>query len=409
MTKFSYVASDTQNNVLKGTTDLADRSAVIAALSKQNLRPISIKELKAKKGSIDLNHLFESNKVKADHLVIFTRELSAMISAGVPLLRSLTSIERHEEDKALKKILTEVVKDVEGGMALGDALGKHPQAFNDIYVNMVRAGEAAGILDDILKRLALQQEKSSRMRKKIKSAMTYPVVLIFITIFAFFGLMLFVIPQIGAIIKDLSGGEGSLPLITEIMLAISGFITSYWYIVFPGMAAIVFGLFRYIKTKKGRRQFHQLILKVPAISPIVKKVAVSRFARTFSALMGAGVAVLEALTVTSRAMGNVLYEEALIQAAEEVKNGKSLSSAIEARPELFPAIVSQMLSVGEETGQTDTVLVKVADFYEEEVDLAIDGVSSIIEPVMIVVMGGMVGLIAASVMTPIAQLSQNIK
>ncbi|MFZ1250138.1 MAG: type II secretion system F family protein [Candidatus Microsaccharimonas sp.] len=410
MTLFSYTAADTQNNVVKGKSDLPDRSSVITALSKQGLRPISIKQLKSQKTSIDLNNLFGPGKVKQDSLVSFTRQLSAMISAGVPLLRSLTSLEKHMEDKALKKILGEVVKDVESGTPLGDALGKHPSTFNDIFVNMVRAGEAAGILDDILKRLASQLEKSSAMRKKIKSAMAYPMVLMGITVIAFFGLMLFVIPQIGKIIQDLGGPDAKLPGITVFMLGLSSAITTYWYIIFPVVIGGIAGISTYIrKTPKGKRQFHTLVLKIPAIKTIVKKISVARFARTFSALMGAGVAVLEALDVTSRAIGNVLYEEALKKAAIEVKNGKSLSAVIEEENTLFPPIVAQMLSVGEETGQTDVVLVKVADFYEEEVDLAIDGISSIIEPVMIVTMGAMVGLIAASVMTPIAQLSQNVK
>lgn len=409
MTRFAYIASDSLNNVVKGKTDLPDKASVIAALAKQELRPISIRQLKESKSSIDFDHLFESTKVRQDHLVAFTRQLSAMVSAGVPLLRSLTSIQKHAEDKALKKILGDVVKDVEGGAPLGDALAKHSDTFNDIYVNMVRAGETAGILDDILKRLAGQLEKSSAMRKKIKSAMTYPMVLMGITVLAFFGLMLFVVPQIGDILKDLGGPDAELPFITLAMLAISGFIVKFWYILFPILIGIVVALVYYIrKSPKGRRQFDSLILKIPAVNSIIRKVSVARFARTFSALMGAGVAVLEALDVTSRAIGNVLYEEALKDAATQVKNGRSLSATLENNP-LFPSIVSQMLAVGEETGQTDTVLIKVADFYEEEVDLSIDGISSIIEPVMIVVMGGMVGVIAASVMMPIAGLSQNIK
>ena len=409
MTRFSYSAADSQNNIVKGKTELPDRTAVITALTKQGLRPISIKKLKDSKSSFDFDHLFESTKVKQDQLVAFTRQLSAMVSAGVPLLRSLTSIQKHAEDKALQKILTDIVKDVEGGMPLGDALAKHPDTFNDIYVNMVRAGETAGILDEILKRLAGQLEKSAAMRKKIKSAMTYPMVLLSITVLAFFGLMLFVVPQIGKIIGDLGGPDAKLPGLTVAMLGISSFIVNFWYIVFPVLIGVIVGVVMYVrKSPKGRRQFDTLALKVPAVSTIVRKVCVARFARTFSALMGAGVAVLEALDVTSRAVGNTLFQEALQQAAVEVKNGKSLSSVIETN-ELFPSIVSQMLAVGEETGQTDTVLIKVADFYEEEVDLAIDGISSIIEPVMIVVMGGMVGLIAASVMMPIAGLSSQIK
>lgn len=409
MPRFTYVASDALNNTVKGKTDLADRASVITALTKQGLRPISIRKLKDKKTSIDFDHLFESTKVKQDHLVAFTRQLSAMVGAGVPLLRSLSSIQKHSEDKALQKILGTIVKDVEGGLPLGDALSKHPDTFSDIYVNMVRAGESAGILDDILKRLAAQLEKSAAIRKKIKSAMAYPMVLLGITVLAFFGLMLFVVPQIGGILTDLGGPEAKLPGITLFMLGVSNIIVSYWYIIFPVIIGSATALVMYVrKSPKGRRRFDSLILKIPAISTIIKKISVARFARTFSALMGAGVAVLEALDVTSRAVGNVIYEETLKQAAIEVKNGKLLSAALEDN-ELFPSIVAQMLSVGEETGQTDTVLLKVADFYEEEVDLAIEGISAIIEPVMIVVMGGMVGMIAASVMLPISQLSSNIK
>jgi type IV pilus assembly protein PilC len=273
---------------------------------------------------------------------------------------------------------------------------------------MVRAGEAAGILDEILKRLAMQQEKNATIRKKVKSAMTYPTVLIVITILAFFGLMLFVIPQIGKILQDLGGPDAELPMLTQVMLGISGFMTTYWYILLPVAIGGIVLLMRWIKTPAGKAIFHHFVLKIPGIKTIVTKVAIARFARTFAALMGAGVAVLEALNVTAHAVGNVVYEKALTDAAEAVKNGDTLSSVIE-KNALFPAIVAQMLAVGEETGQTDVVLVKVADFYEEEVDVAIEGLSSIIEPVMIVVMGSMVGLIAASVMGPIAGLAQNIK
>lgn len=410
MPKFAYIAVDLQQKPVNGETEQPDRTAVIAALTKQNLRPVSIKEVVAKKGlgNFDLNNLFQATKVKNDQLVIFTRQLSAMIGAGVPLLRSLTSLEKHAEDPVLKKALVLIIKDIEGGNSLANSLAKFPLIFNDIYVNMVHAGESAGILDDILKRLAYQQEKSSAIRKKIKSAMAYPIVLMSITILAFFGLMIFVIPQIGKILNDLGGPDAKLPGITIFMLGLSHIITAYWYIIFPVIGGGTYGIIYYIRTPKGRRQFDQLVLKLPGIKGIIRKSAVARFARTFSALMGAGVAVLECLDVTSRAVGNIMFQEALQEAAREVKNGASLSSVIESN-ELFPGIVGQMLAVGEETGQTDTVLVKVADFYEEEVDLAIEGISSIIEPVMIVIMGSMVGLIAASVMTPIAQLSQNVK
>lgn len=406
MTSFKYIATSDQNKTVTGVIDASTQEAVTDALVKQNLRPLSISINNASK--FNVSGLLGGSRVKSDDLVIFTRQLSAMVGAGVPLLRSLNSLEQHSESAGLKSILIAIIHDVEGGSTLGDALSKHPNTFSDVYVNMVRAGETAGILDEILKRLALQQEKSATIRKKVKSAMTYPMVLMGITVIAFFGLMLFVIPQIGTILKDLGGEDAELPLLTNIMLGISAFTLAYWWIILPVAIFGVFMLLRYLKTPIGKKMFHTFILKVPAINGVIKKVIVARFARTFSALNGAGVSILETLTVTAHALGNVVYEQALLDAVDEVKNGKQLSQILEA-DNLFPAIVAQMLAVGEETGQTDTVLVKVAEFYEEEVDTAIASLSSIIEPVMIVIMGSAVGLIAASVMGPIASLSQNIK
>lgn len=403
MARFSYNATNPQGTRTFGVVEAKDREAALDLILQRGLKPNAIKEAAQKK-----TFSFGGNKVKPEYVVIFTRELSAMISAGVPLLRSLSSLAAHTESPVLKRVLETVTKDIEGGASLGDALAKHPNVFSDVYVNMVRAGEAAGILDDILKRLATQQEKNATIRKKIKSAMTYPSVLAVIMVLAFFGLMLFVIPQIGKIVQELGGPGSKLPALTVFMLGLSSFMVSFWYILLPGLIGGGYGLLRYLKTSKGKRIFHTMLLKIPGIKTIVIKVSVARFARTFSALIGAGVAVLEALDVTAHAIGNTIFEEEILKAAEMVKNGTALSQVIEKSP-LFPAIVAQMLSVGEETGQTDTVLVKVADFYEEEVDVAIDGINSIIEPVMIVVMGGMVGLIAASVMMPIANLSQTVK
>lgn len=411
MPLFAYIALDPKGQTLNGTVEQQDRSTAIDVLTKQGLRPVSVKETKKKAAGISLEDLTGQNKVKSDQLVMFTRQLSAMVGAGVPILRALTALADHVADSpALRKVLIGVIRDIEAGSTFGDALAKYPHVFNDIYVNMVRAGEAAGILEDILKRLAKQQEKSMSMRKKIKSAMAYPIVLIIITIGAFFGLMLFIVPQIGKILTDLGGPDAELPFITQMMLNISGALTqplSMFAIVIVTLASII-GFTMYIRTKNGKYQFHSIILKTPVIKKIAVKIAVAHFARTFSALIEAGVAVLQAIDVTSRAVGNGVFEKALVEAEIEVKNGRSFSSVIASMP-IFPPIVSQMLLVGEETGQTDKVFVKVADFYEEEVDDAIAGISSIIEPAMIVVMGGMVGLIAASVMLPIASLSQNIK
>lgn len=407
--KFTYIATNQAKETVKGTVEASDRSTALKLLSDRRLKPVSIEELQENKGSINIPGFSKnSTKVKTADLVMFTRQLSAMVSAGVPLLRAIESLETHADSPGIKSVSGAIYKEVQSGSQLADALEKHPAVFNDIYVNMVRAGEAAGILDDILKRLALQQEKSASMKKKIKSAMTYPMVLIVITVGAFFGLMLFVIPQIAKILQDLGGPDAKLPILTQMMLGLSSFMINYWWIMLLLIGGTIFGLKKYLATRSGKHAFHALVIRIPGVGPIIRKVAVARFARTFSALIGAGVAVLEALNVTSRAMGNLVYEDAIVDAAERVKNGEALSKIIESN-KLFPPIVAQMLAVGEETGETAGSLIKIADFYEEEVDAAIEGISSIIEPVMIVFMGGMVGVIAASVMQPISELSSNIK
>jgi type IV pilus assembly protein PilC len=404
MASFSYSAQNSEGKMITGAVEAVTREAALSALTKQKLKPVSITEAKESKGF----KLPFGGKVKTSDLVIFTRQLSTMVSAGVPLLRALSTLGEQSESPVLRTTLTQISKDVQSGMSLGDAFEKHPKVFSDVYINMVKAGEAGGILDDILKRLAIQQEKNDSIRKKVKSAMTYPMVLIVITIGAFFGLMFFVIPQIGKILLDLGGPDAKLPAITVGMLAISHFMVNYWYVVIIGIGGSIAAVKWYLSTPSGRSQFHHLIIKTPAVGPIIKKVAVARFARTYASLVGAGVSILEALRVTGEAIGNDAFREALEKGANDVKSGKQLSASL-AEGKMFPGIVPQMLSVGEETGQTDVILVKVADFYEEEVDAAIASISSIIEPVMIVVMGGMVGLIAVSVMGPIASLSQNIK
>lgn len=404
MPSFSYQAADKNGKTTSGTLNASDKASAMSLLAKEGLRPISLQLATGVKKS---NTGFFKPKVKITDLVLFTRQLSTMVSAGVPLLRALTTMHDQVENPTLKEVIGDLIKDIEGGVALADALQKHPDVFNDIFVNMIRAGEAAGIVDDILKRLATQIEKNSSMRKKIKSASTYPIVLLILTVGAFAGLMIFIIPRIADILKDIGGEDAELPMITQVMISISGFMTNYWYIMLGIIIGATVMIRRYIKTPAGRYQFHSLALKVPILSTLITKIAVARFTRTFAALIGAGVSVVEALRVTSRAVGNDVYQKAIEGAAAEVVNGKQLSQAIEGN-NLFPGIVPQMLAVGEETGQTDIVLVKVADFYDEEVDAIIDSLSSILEPVMIVIMGGMVGLVAASVMGPIASLSQNV-
>lgn len=402
MARFAYTATK-DGKALTGTIEASNKETARVTLVHQNIHPLSIKEVNTKGGFRKLS----SGGVKSRDLVVFTRQLSTMISAGVPLNRSLATLQNQTENKYFNQIIGSVSKDIEGGMTFADALNKHPKAFNDIYVNMVRAGEAGGILEEILKRLAAQVEKDAAIRKKIKSAMAYPTVILSITVMAFFGIMFFIIPKIAKILTDLGGPDAKLPVYTRVLLSISGFMRSNVIIIAIILLITVVLFKRYISTPKGKYRFHKFLLSIPVLKDILIKIALARFARTFASLMSAGVAVLDALEVTGGAIGNKVIEGELKEAAKEVKNGKQLSEPL-SRSKYFPAIVSQMLAIGEETGEIDTILIKVADFYEEEVDVVIDGISALIEPVMIIVLGAMVGLIAASVMGPIASLSNNV-
>lgn len=402
---FAYTATR-DNLTLHGQLEAANREAAIESLHRQGLRPIVVKP--AGKRSANKNKGLFKKKVKRKDLVVFTRQLSTMVSAGVPLDRSINTLQEQAESAYFKKVIGEIGKEVQAGNPLGDSFSKYPDIFSDVYVNMVRAGETGGILDEILKRLAAQVEQDASMRKKIKSAMTYPVVILSITVVAFFGIMIFVLPKIGKIMKDLGGPDAQLPVYTRAMLATSDFMQQFAPLIIIAAVVAVVMLRRYVKTPKGKYKLHALLLKIPVIKVIIIKIAVARFARTFASLMSAGVNVLEALEVTGGAIGNKVIEAELKEAAKHVRNGKSLSEPL-SKSKLFPPIVGQMLAVGEETGKIDEILVKVADFYEEEVTAVIDGLASIIEPLMIIVLGSLVGLIAASVMGPIANLSKNIE
>lgn len=402
--KFNYVGIK-DGKKISGSIEASGQSSALSSLANQGIKPTSIHAVSSRANFLE--KFTSGGKVKQKDLVIFTRQLSTMVSAGVPLTRSLSTLQTQASNKNFAKIVGEVGKDIESGVSLADAFSKHPRVFSEVYINMVRAGEAAGILDEILKRLASQVEKDAAIRKKIKSAMAYPVVILSITVIAFFGIMIFVIPKLGKIIKDLGGPDAQLPIYTQAMLNLSTFMQKNAVFILIFMFVGIFLIRRYIRTPAGKYKFHALLLRIPIINMIIIKIAIARFSRTFASLMSAGVGVLDALQVTGGAIGNKVIEEELIEAAKQIKAGKQLSEPL-SKSKHFPAIVPQMLAIGEETGQIDTILIKVADFYEEEVDAVIDGISSLIEPLMIIVLGGMVGIIAASVMGPISSLSQNV-
>lgn len=401
--QFTYQATRRDGTPASGTLEADTRETAIRALTHQGLHPLLVKA-GASKGKSGLSF---GKKVKLNDLVIFTRQLSTMVSAGVPLARGLESLQNDPDSPYFREVLASVTRDIKSGLALGEAFGKFPDVFSDIYVNMVKAGEEGGILDEILKRLAKQVEGDASMRKKIKSAMTYPVVIGCITVVAFFGIMFFLMPKLASIFSQLAGPGYQLPIYTRVLLDIASGARKFAVIYIPAFIIGVWLLRRYLKTPGGKYKWHSLLLKLPIVKPIITKIAIARFARTFSSLMGAGVNVLQALSVTGGAIGNKVIEKELAAAAEAVKSGKPLSEQLAGSPH-FPRIVPEMLAVGEETGQIDKVLVKVADFYEEEVAVTLDGLASIIEPVMIVVLGAGVAVIAISVMGPLAQLTTQI-
>lgn len=402
MPQFSYTSVNKDGRQLSGIMAAPSREDAISELRKNGGRPLLLRDVKAKKQRIGFK-----NKAKLKDLVVFSRELSTMISAGVPLPRSLETLAEQADNKYFKEVVLSVNHDVESGIALGDAMAKHPRVFSEVYVNMVRAGEAGGILDDIMKRLATQVEKDATIRHKIKGAMAYPAVILSITIIAFFAIMLIIMPKIANIITDLGGADAKLPVYTRVMLGASNFMKSNIIFILVGSAIATYLFRRYIKTDKGKYWWHSVLLRAPIFGKVIGKIVIARFARTFSSLMGAGVSVLDALDVTGKAVGNRVIQKELEEVAKNVRNGQSLGKQLLAAP-YFPPIVGQMMEVGEETGKIDEILVKVADFYEEEVDTVIDGLASIIEPVMIILLGSLVGMIAASVMGPIAGLSKQI-
>ncbi len=402
MPQFNYTALTVDGHQVSGSIVAANRETAVVNLRQQGIKPIGVRETKIKKARISFK-----NKVKIKDLVVFSRELSTMISAGLPLPRTLETLSQQTDNKYFKQVIDALNHDIESGLPLADAMAKHPRVFSDVYVNMVRAGEAGGILDDIMKRLATQVEKEASIRHKIHGAMAYPIVILTVTVIAFFGIMLFIMPKISKIITDLGGPNAHLPVYSRIMLDISSFTQHYILFILVALTAVVFLFRRYINTEKGKYWWHGFLLRTPIVGKVIAKIAIARFARTFSSLMSSGVSVLDALEVTGKAVGNRVIQKELEIVADAVKNGRPLGRQI-LGAKYFPPIVGEMIAVGEETGKIDEILVKVADFYEEEVDTVVDSLASVIEPVMIIILGGIVGLIAASVMGPIAGLSKQI-
>jgi type IV pilus assembly protein PilC len=347
-----------------------------------------------------------STKIKPRDKAVFARQFATMIQSGLAVLRGLHILEEQTENPRFKKIIASVRSDVEAGMSLSDAMERYPAAFDRLYVSMVRSGEISGSLDASLNRLAAQLEKDDSIRRTVKSAMAYPMLIAMFAILVMIGMLLFIIPIFAKMYADLGG---QLPMLTRIMMTLSNLMKSYWFILFPGMIATIWGIRRWKKTDKGQRIWDRVKLKLPMkLGAVVQKIAISRFSRTMATLVSSGVPILQAIEITGKTSGNTVIEDAMLDVKESVRSGESIAKPL-SRVSVFPPMVTHMISIGEETGALDSMLNKVADFYEDEVDSTIKSLTSILEPIMMMFVGGLVGLIVISMYLPMFNMMNLVK
>jgi type IV pilus assembly protein PilC len=404
MSSYAFKAVDLAGSPVRGEIDAEDKQGVTAQLRSKGLIVVDIEEQKpANAGDI----LARFRRVKPDDLVVATRQLSTMVSSGMSLLRALYVIEEQTENDKLRETFEAVRKDVEAGLAFSQALQKHPDVFNELYTAMVAAGETGGILEQTLLRVADQLEKDAALRRMIKAAMVYPVLIASFAFAVLIALVAFLVPVFEKIFKDFGG---DLPAITKFTVWLSHMITGRWYVMIGIVAGVVFLFRKWKNSARGRVQWDTLKLKFPMkIGDIVQKVALARFSRTFSGLIAAGVPMLESIEITGKTSGNKVIEHAMESVRESVKRGGSISAPMRDVPQAFPVMVVQMIGVGEETGALETMLSKVADFYEEQVEAAIKALTSILEPVMIILVGAIVGFIVISMYLPMFKVYDQIK
>jgi type IV pilus assembly protein PilC len=400
---FAYSAINASGLELTGELHAPDRAAAHEQLRSRGLLADRLEELtEAAQGSG--RNVFK--KVKPKSLQIFSRQFATMIEAGVSIVASLVVLEEQTDDKYLAAVVSELRADVESGSLLSEALARHPKVFSRLYVAMVQAGEAAGVLDTVLDRVAFQIEKETQIKRRVKGAMLYPIMVMSFATLVLIGMLLFLVPIFTKIFEDLGG---DLPVLTKIVVTGSDFLRERWFIVFPVMIASFFGLRRYKKTESGRRLWDRMKLKAPMkIGQVVLKVAMARFSRTLSTLIAAGVDIIKALEITSATAGNWVVEEALDRVRGKVQEGVPIAQPLVDHP-IFPPMISQMVKIGEETGELEKMLGKVADFYEDEVDSSIQSLTSIIEPLMMIGVGMMVGVIIISMYLPMFKLLTLIK
>jgi type IV pilus assembly protein PilC len=401
MQEWVWEARTRTGEVRKGVMEADSEAAVQNRLKTQNLTPSRVK-----KKPKELNISFGS-PVSEKELVVFIRQFATMIDAGLPLVQCLDILSGQGENPAFNRILKDVKSTVEQGSTFSDALRKHPKVFDELFVNLVQAGEVGGILDTILQRLAIYIEKRVKLKRQVKSALIYPSSVMVIAFGVMTVLLTWVIPAFQAMFADF-GGDGSLPGPTALVVAMSEFFVGNFFYIFGGIGLIIAGVVRSYRTTGGKRFWHKFMLEVPILGPVMRKIAVARFTRTLGTLLGSGVPILEALDIVGKAAGNVIVEAAIKSTSDKIREGRTMAEPL-METKVFPPMVVQMIGVGEQTGALDQMLNKIADFYEEEVDVAVAGMTALLEPVMMVVIGGMVGFMLIAMYLPIFDIAGKIK
>ena len=400
MPTFVWEGRTRAGEVRKGTMVADDAAAVTARLRDQSLSATKVrrqrKEIKLSLGT----------GVRQRDVVIFARQFATMIDAGLPLVQAMEILSSQADNKTFGKLLADVKTRVEGGASLSDAMRAHPKVFDDLFTNMVQAGEVGGILDTILNRLATYMEKALKLKAKVKGAMIYPAAIAAIAVVVIVVLLWKVIPVFEKMFIDM--GAGKLPGPTQIVMAVSrGFIANL-HIIFGAAIAISIGFTMAMRTRKGKRMMHAALLRIPIIGPTLRKGVVARFSRTFGTLLSSGVPILDAMEICAKTSGNLVVEDAIMNVRARVSEGKDVAGPL-MRTKVFPPMVVQMIGVGEQTGQMDQMLQKIADFYEEEVDVAVAALTSLMEPLMMVVLGGLVGFIMIAMYMPIFEVAGSVK
>ncbi len=398
MPVYKWVAETPRGKIIKGELEAANERIVRAQLRRRRLKVVKIKE---QPKDIFENISFLQPKVKTKDIVIFTRQFSTMIDSGLPIVQGLTILSEQSENKTFRRILKEVVKDVQEGLSLGEALSKHPNVFDRLYVSLVSAGETGGILEVTLQRLAAYLEKLEKLKSQIKGALTYPIVVIIIAIIVLAIIMVFVIPVFE---KMFAEADMPLPLPTQMVVNFSHFVKSKIHYIVGSVIGFFVLLKQIRKTYKGKKYTDAIALKLPLFGDLLRKSAIARFSRTLSTMVKSGVPILDALDIVSRTAGNAVVEEAVLDVKSGVAEGFTIAELL-SEHELFPPMVVQMIAVGETTGALDSMLEKIADFYEDEVDASVDALSSLIEPMLMVFLGGSIGSIIIAMYLPIFQMA----